>query len=251
MNFLCRDISWEVDLIFPLFVTSNLDKEEFSICQHLNVPSPEQIPPAPFQDCPLIQMPGENSLSKTSLFELRTRHLALILTWKGSQAVLLAFIYIWAVGASGDEGAWPRPCGETVTEQRLELKIQITALDSGHFSFFIFAGTVRQMSAQETVNFQWEAPNVTLIPWRVYEQMENFVLSSFLQDYSRHILQRTASFILLKVKQPHQVPGELELLWQPWLRSLLQPRFTFSNKPWADAFMTGDLFIMSFARRHP
>lgn len=182
MNFLCRDISWEVDLIFPLFVTSNLDKE-FSICQHLNIPSPEQIPLAPFQNRPLIQIPGENSLSKRSLFELHTRHLALILTWKGGQAVLLASIYVWTISSSGDEGTWPRSCGETVAEQRLDLKIQITALDSGHFSFFIFLGAVRQMSTQETVNFQWEAQNVTLTPRRLYGQMENFVLSSFLQDY--------------------------------------------------------------------
>ena len=45
INFLSRDVSWEVDLIFPLFVTCSLEKEiELCICWHFNVPSPEWIP---------------------------------------------------------------------------------------------------------------------------------------------------------------------------------------------------------------
>lgn len=65
MNFLCRDISWEVDLILPLFVTSNLEREgEISICQHLNIPSCEQIPLVLFCNCPLIQIRGKGTTVK-------------------------------------------------------------------------------------------------------------------------------------------------------------------------------------------
>lgn len=54
-----------MDLIFPLFVTSNLEREgEFSICQHLDVPSHEQSPLAHFQNCPLIRIPGESTTLK-------------------------------------------------------------------------------------------------------------------------------------------------------------------------------------------
>lgn len=91
-----------MDLIFPLFVTSNLEREgEFSICEYSDVPSHEQSPLAHFQNCPLIRIPGAGTTLK-GLVGTAHKLSCIDPNLEGEPGSSFNPVYAWIISAPGD-----------------------------------------------------------------------------------------------------------------------------------------------------